>query len=116
MPDGIDLPGFQAAYAKFVEFVRGKRPDAQIFLAVPPMLTDKFPLDNARTNMRSTLRAITEARNAAGDAKVYFMEYVEMGTRYGLGCDYHPNLEVHRIMADQTVGAIRSKTCWPTVE
>ena len=116
VPDGIDLPGFQAAYAKFVEFVRGKRPDAQIFLAVPPMLTDKFPLDNARTNMRSTLRAITEARNAAGDAKVYFMEYVEMGTRYGLGCDYHPNLEVHRIMADQTVGAIRSKTCWPTVE
>ncbi len=116
VPDGIDLPAFQAAYAKFVDFVRSKRPDAQIFLAVPPMLTDKFPLDNARTNLRNTLRAITEQRNAAGDSKIYFMEYVEMGTRYGLGCDYHPNLEVHRIMADQTVGAIRSKTCWPTTD
>lgn len=116
VPDGIDLPGFQAAYAKFVEFVRSKRPDAHIFLAVPPMLTEKFPLDNARTNLRNTLRSIVEQRNAAGDQKIYFMEYVEMGTRYGLGCDYHPNLEVHRIMADQTVGAIRSKTCWPTVE
>jgi lysophospholipase L1-like esterase len=114
VPDGIDLPGFQAAYARFVEFVRGKRPNAQIFLAVPPMITDKFPLDNARTNLRNTLHAIVEQRNGAGDAKIYFMEYVEQGTRYGLGCDYHPNLEVHRIMADQTVGAIRSKTCWPT--
>jgi lysophospholipase L1-like esterase len=116
VPDGIDLPAFQAAYAKFVDFVRSKRPDAHIFLAVPPMVTDKFPLDNARTNLRNTLRAITEQRNAAGDQKVYFMEYVQMGTRYGLGCDYHPNLEVHRIMADQTVGAIRSKTCWSTAE
>jgi hypothetical protein len=44
------------------------------------------------------------------------MELVEMGVRYGLGCDYHPNLEVHRIMADQVVGAIRSKTCWSTIE
>ncbi len=114
VPDGIDLPGFQAAYARFVDTVRAKRPNAQIFLAVPPMITDKFPLDNARTNLRSTLHSIVGHRNGAGDTKVYFMEYVEMGTRYGLGCDYHPNLEVHRIMADQTVGAIRSKTCWST--
>jgi hypothetical protein len=40
------------------------------------------------------------------------MELVEQGTRYGLGCDYHPNLTVHQIMAQQTIGAIRSKTCW----
>ena len=26
VPDGIDLPGFQAAYARFVELVRGRRP------------------------------------------------------------------------------------------
>jgi lysophospholipase L1-like esterase len=116
IPDGIDLPAFEAAYAKFVDFVRSKRPDAQIFLAVPPMLTDKFPLDNARSNLLNVLRSITEQRNAAGDKKVYYMQYVEMGTRYGLGCDYHPNLEVHRIMADQTVGAIRSKTCWSPAE
>ena len=40
------------------------------------------------------------------------MNLVEMGFRYGLGCDYHPNLEVHGIMAQQLVGAIRLKTCW----
>ncbi|MDB4940921.1 MAG: Endoglucanase precursor [Labilithrix sp.] len=113
--DGIDLVAFREAYQRFVDFVRSKRPNAQIFLAVPPMVTDKFPLDNARTNLKNTLRSITDQMNAAGDTKVYSLELLEMGVRYGLGCDYHPNLEVHRIMADQVVGAIASKTCWSTV-
>jgi len=87
-----------------------------MFLAVPPMVTDKFPLDNARSDFRDALRGIVSELNAAGDTKVYFIELIEMGVRYGLGCDYHPNLEVHRIMADQVAGAIKSKTCWSTVQ
>ena len=114
--DGIDLTGFRAGYRKFVGFVRSKRPDAHVFLAVPPMLTDKFPLDNSRSDLRNTLNSIVDEMNGAGDKKVYFIELVEQGVRYGLGCDYHPNLVVHRIMADQVVGAIRSKTCWSTVD
>ncbi|MDB4934158.1 MAG: Acetylxylan esterase [Labilithrix sp.] len=114
--DGIDLGKFRSSYKEFVQFVRTKRPEAEIFLAVPPMVTDKFPLDNARTDLRNVLRSIAQDLNSAGDKKVYSMELVEMGVRYGLGCDYHPNLEVHRIMADQVVGAIRSKTCWSTTE
>ena len=114
--DGIDLGKFRESYAAFVRFVRTKRPGAEIFLAVPPMVTDKFPLDNARSDFRNILRVIAADLNAAGDAKVYSMELVEMGVRYGLGCDYHPNLEVHRIMADQMVGAIRAKTCWTSVD
>ena len=114
--DGIDVAAFRAGYRKFVDFVRSKRPDAHIFLAVPPMVTDKFPLDNARTDFRNTLTSIAQEMNGQGDGKVYSMELVEMGVRYGLGCDYHPNLEVHRIMAEQVVGAIKSKTCWSTVD
>ena len=113
--DGVDLNAFRAGYKRFVDFVRSKRPDAQMFLAVPPMLTDNFPFDNARSDFRNTIRSIVDEANAAGDVKIYFIELVEMGVRYGLGCDYHPNLEVHRIMADQVVGAIASKTCWSTV-
>lgn len=116
IPDGIDLPKFREGYKAFVQFVRSKRPEAQIFLAIPPMVTDLFPLDNARTDFRNTLRGIVEELSAAGDKKVYFLELVEMGVRYGLGCDYHPNLTVHRIMADQVAGAIRSKTCWSMVD
>jgi hypothetical protein len=110
--DGINLGNFRAGYRDFVGFVRGKRPDAHIFLAVPPMVTDKFPLDDARKNFRASLLSVVEDLNRSGDPKVYFIELVEMGVRYGLGCDYHPNLEVHRIMANQVVGAIKKKTCW----
>jgi lysophospholipase L1-like esterase len=111
--DGIDLPYFKDQYKRFItDVVRKNRPGAHIFLALPPMVTDKFPLDNARSNFRSTLQQIANELNAAGDPKVYFIELVEMGTRYGLGCDYHPNLEVHRIMAQQVAGAITTKTCW----
>jgi len=110
--DGIDQPRFRQGYLDFVRVVRSRRPNAEIFLALPPMITDKFPLDNARTDFRNILRGIVDELNASGDTKVYFVELVEMGVRYGLGCDYHPNLDVHRIMADQVIGAIRSKTCW----
>jgi lysophospholipase L1-like esterase len=114
--DGIDLGVFRQKYREFLDFVRTKRPAAKIFLALPPMVTDKFPLDNARSDFRSALRGIVADVNAGGDQDVFFIELVEMGVRYGLGCDYHPNLEVHRIMADQVVGAIRAKTCWTTVD
>lgn len=103
---------FKQAYLSFVNEVREKRPDAHIFLATPPMLTDQFPLENARSRLRAVLDYIVEERTRAGDKKVYAMNLVEMGFRYGLGCDYHPNLEVHQIMANQLAGAIRSKTCW----
>lgn len=110
--DGIDLVKFKTAYKDFVKFVRSKRPNAHIFLAVPPMLSDKFPLDNARSDCRSILKAIADEFAQAGDTKVYSMELLEMGFAYGLGCDYHPNLRVHEEMAKQVAGAIRSKTCW----
>ncbi len=117
VPDGLlndpaEREKFFQAYLALVEKVREHRPDAHIFLATPPMVTNQFPLDNARDNLRNALLRIVHEREAKGDKKVYQMDLVEQGFRYGLGCDYHPNLEVHRIMAKQLVGAVRSKTCW----
>lgn len=113
VPDGdIDLDSFRATYRDFVRDVRAKRPNAHIFLATPPMITDQYPIDNARKMLDGVLRGIAAEFDAAGDKKVYAMDLVEQGTRYGLGCDYHPNTRVHEIMAEQVAGAIRSKTCW----
>lgn len=113
VPDGLlnspaELENFYKKYLEFVQKVRKYRPNAHIFLATPPMVTDQFPLDNARTNLRNVLRRVVSEM----DSKVYQMDLVEQGFRYGLGCDYHPNLEVHRMMAKQVAGAIKSKTCW----
>ena len=112
MNDPAEREKFFQAYLALVEKVRAHRPDAHIFLATPPMVTNQFPLDDARDNLRDALLRIVREREAKGDKKVYQMDLVEQGFRYGLGCDYHPNLEVHRIMAQQLVGAVRSKTCW----
>jgi lysophospholipase L1-like esterase len=108
----LDLAKFRAAYLAFVERIRAVRPNAHIFMMTPPMVSDTFPADNARRDLRDALRHVVDARAATGDAKVYAMDLVEQGTRYGLGCDYHPNLDVHRLMAEQVTAAIRSKTCW----
>jgi lysophospholipase L1-like esterase len=113
VPDGtVDVNKFYAAYSNLVDNVRANRPDAHIFLGTPPMVTDQFPIDNARKSLRDTLLRIVKDHDSKGDKKVYQMDLVEQGFRYGLGCDYHPNLEVHGIMAKQLTGAIRSKTCW----
>lgn len=113
VPDGdIDLELFRTTYRDFVRDVRAKRPNAHIFLAVPPMISDQYPVDNARKSLDGVLKSIAAEFDTDGDKKVYAMDLVEQGTRYGLGCDYHPNLRVHEIMAEQVAGAIRSKTCW----
>ncbi len=112
MNNPAELEQFYVKYADLVNKVRLHRPDAHIFIATPPMVTDQFPLDNARKKLRGTLDRIVNDHVSKGDNKVYAMDLVEQGFRYGLGCDYHPNLEVHRIMAKQLVGAIKSKTCW----
>lgn len=108
MSDPAELERFYQKYLELVQKVRQRRPSAHIFLATSPMVTDQFPLDNARSTLRSVLLRVV----AAMDPKVYQLDLVEQGFRYGLGCDYHPNLEVHRIMGRQLAGAIRSKTCW----
>lgn len=113
VPDGtIDRQAFRDALRDLVADVRRLRPDSHIFMAVPPMITDQYPIDNARSDHRNALRSVVDEFAQRGDRKVYMLELVEQGFRYGLGCDYHPNLEVHRIMAEQVTGAIRSKLCW----
>ena len=117
IPDGdldseANLELFFQKYLGFVQQIRLHRPQAHIFLATPPMLSDQYPLTNGRSHLKAILVRIVEEMQKVGDQKVYKMDLVEMGSRYGLGCDYHPNRTVHDIMATQLIGAIRSKTCW----
>ncbi len=109
---GGERDAFLNRTRQLVVDVRARRPNAHIMIAVPPMLTNQFPFEGARDDIRAAYMTVMNDFKAKGDNKVYVIEFVEQGLRYGLGCDYHPNLEVHRIMADQFIGAVRSKTCW----
>lgn len=104
-----DLVAFKKAYSDFLDRLRKLHPKAHLFLAVPPMLDDYNPAE-VRSVMSGVLRELVADRPS--DSRIYTMAFYAPGTRHGLGCAFHPNLETHGIMADQLVGAIRSKTCW----
>lgn len=106
-----DAGPFEEAYVRLLERVRKNYPDAHIFCAIPPMLSDA-PADTPRTVLRDILGRVVGRFTGKGDARVYTMEFLDQGVRRGLGCDFHPNLTTHQLMADQLTGAIRSKLCW----
>ncbi|MCA9591029.1 MAG: hypothetical protein KC657_37285 [Myxococcales bacterium] len=111
-PDGFDRARVTDETSRLLVAVREVYPQAHVFVALSPLLTNERPVPGGRSALRDALRAAVDAKNGAGDARVYFMELVEKGERDSDGCEHQPNLEVHRIMAEQLVGAIRSKTCW----
>lgn len=108
----VDLPAFEAAYRVYAQRVRQTWPEAHTIFTLSPMLSDAFIAGQPRENSRRVITKVVDELVAAGDGRAYFMELVDQGFRRGMGCDYHPNLTTHRIMADQLVGAVRTKTCW----
>lgn len=106
-----DLAAFQNAYRDLILFIRSKYPEAHIFCALSPMLNDSAD-GKPRTTTRAMISNVVAAFNAANDPRVYSMEFLEQDNRNGLGCAGHPNLVTHERLAEQLVGAVRSKLCW----
>lgn len=106
-----DKLGFETAYAQLVVKVRQHYPMAHVFIALPPMLSDAAA-DLPRSAAREMLNDVVNAFARKGDARIYYMEFLDQGVRNGMGCDFHPNIKTHSIMAEQLTGAIQSKTCW----
>jgi len=75
------------------------------------MLSDAAA-DLPRSAAREMLNDVVNAFLTRGDTRIYYMEFLDQGVRNGMGCDFHPNLKTHELMADQLTGAIRTKTCW----
>jgi len=106
-----DLGTFQTAYRDLIAFVRSKYPEAHIFCALSPLLSDAAE-GRPRETTRKMIQNVVGAFNAANDIRVYSMEFLEQDNRNGLGCSGHPNLVTHARLAEQLVGAIRTKLCW----
>ncbi|KAH9816992.1 SGNH/GDSL hydrolase family protein [Teratosphaeria destructans] len=105
VPDAL---AFQGAYQKLLAQVRGKYPDALIFCALGPLMSDTYPagqkaLSTARKDIQSALKS-------ANDDKVFFVEFPPQGA--DVGCDYHPNVATQAAMAEQLAEAIGAKTGW----
>jgi lysophospholipase L1-like esterase len=103
--DGIqDSASFCENYISFIKQLWGYYPKAQLLLLSSPMADAglvKF--------MKATLTAVKNKANSTGDKKVsvYFFS-----KQYHNGCDSHPDLEEHKLIAKELTVAVKRIMKW----
>ena len=100
-------PPFVTAYTAFVKRLRGYYPQALIICGVGPKLSGT-PLSRAR----QYVMGIVSAMNAAGDAKVDFLELPQAGPGDGFGCGGHASAATHKHMGETLAAELKTKLGW----
>jgi hypothetical protein len=96
-----------------VREVRSRYPKAAIFCAIGPALSDQWPEGRmALTRARSGIDGAVAALRGEGDAKIYFVEFPVQTGENGYGCDWHPNVKTHEMMAAVLERELRAKMAW----
>ena len=98
----FDAKAFEEAYVSFLDRIRDAYPKPWILVGVSPMLEGPN-----RALVTTSLERIGARRRSDGDARVDTVVFEEQGKR--VGCDSHPDREMHRVMAKQLEEALRSK-------
>lgn len=107
------LEQFTIAYTNFASTIRSKYTDAHIFLIVSPSVSDAEPAGRqSRTNVVSGIHKTVEARNAAGDARVYEVTPPVATAEELTACDGHGSPAFHQRLADQLAPLVRTATGW----
>lgn len=103
--DGIqDSTLFCSAYIKFIEQLRSHYPQAHFILLTSPMA------DAALTSvLKKYLAAIKKQVNKQGDKKVHTYYY---SRQYHNGCDSHPDIAEHQLMAKELGAFIKTTMKW----
>lgn len=103
-----DAREFEAAYRRFLARLRARYPDAVLYLAIGPMLSDDFPQPQARTILRGWLRAIRDRGRAEGDSALELIEFFGDPAE-GLGCGAHPSVATHARLGRELAQALRAR-------
>ncbi len=98
---------FEAAYVTLLERVREGYPDALILCTIGPLLAGE-DLSGARDYIQNAV----DARASAGDAKVKTFELAPTNPNDGYGCDWHPSLRTHEVMAETLTSVLRDELGW----
>jgi lysophospholipase L1-like esterase len=98
---------FESAYVTLLERIRAAHPNAVILCTVGPMLTGS-DLSTARRYIGNAVKARVEA----GDDRVATIEFAPQDASNGHGCDWHPSLRTHEIMAQTLTGVLRVELGW----
>jgi lysophospholipase L1-like esterase len=102
-----DRTAFTAAYSSFVNRIRSQYPNAHIYCALGPMLSG-----NNLTGARDYITTVVTQFNAAGDARVRFIEFPMQDGSLGYGEDWHPSVAQHAAMANLLVNRIKTDLGW----
>jgi len=99
-----DSTVFCSAYVNFIKSIRQQYPQADIICLSSPMG------DSTLTNvLKRYLKAITSSLHASGDKKIhrYFFS-----RQYHNGCGGHPDLDEHKLIADELTAYIKQLKGW----
>lgn len=103
--DGIqDSAAFCDNYVSFLEKLRSYYPDAMLICLTSPMADARLA-----TFMKKTLTSVVDKMRSDGDKKVssYFFS-----RQYHNGCDSHPDLAEHQMIANELVAYIKQTMKW----
>lgn len=98
---------FTAAYVDLLTRVRTAYPDALILCTVGPLLNG-----TDLTTTRAYIAAAVQQRASAGDGGVQTFELAPTNPSDGYGCDYHPSLRTHEIMAEVLTTTLQTELGW----
>lgn len=103
--DGIQNENqFCSAYVHFLKQLRHDYPHAQLVLLSSPMA------DSTLSDfLKKSIRIVTNKMHEAGDHNVSFYFFKK---RYDNGCNDHPNLAQHQLMADELSAYLKALMHW----
>ena len=103
--DGIqDSVTFCDNYISFLKKLRAYYPGSVFILLSSPMGND-----NLRNYMKATITSIQKSMKKNGDKKVY--TYI-FNKQYNSGCDYHPSLDEHKLIAKELTTFVKKVMKW----
>lgn len=101
------------AYRDFLARLRQEAPQATLYCAIGPMVKDGYPAGRPSHALASEwIKQVVAESNAAGDARVRYLEFERQRMADGIGSDWHPSVRTHEIMATQLVSALRADLHW----
>jgi len=109
----LALADFTQAYRGLVDKIRARAPNAHLFLATSPSVTDLEPPDRAsRTNVMAAIDTVVGERNGAGDARVYAAAPALAPASELTACNGHGTPAFHDRVAAELAAVIKAKTGW----
>lgn len=112
--DPKDAEKFMARCKPFVQQIRQHNPQAVIYLATNPIITDDWPKDGQLfTKMREAIQKLEAELSAEGDAGISYLEFASQDNYHdGMGGDFCPTIKTHKKMARKLVETLKEDLNW----